>query len=201
MNSMRTGCRHRVAAVLGAVCLLAPVPVAYADADLASRTALSRAAIQSLAGALREQLSAAFAESGAAAAIQVCNLTAPALTEAVSSDHGWKIGRTSLKVRNPDNSPDAWERSVLRMFEARKGQGADPAMLDHAEVVVRDGRRSFRYMKAIVTGKPCIVCHGSDLAPDVRAQLDDLYPGDQARGYAPGDLRGGFTITQPLDEG
>ena len=188
-----------VAAGLGIACLSVPTPAMTAEDDMGSRIASSRAAIESLAGALAEQLSAAVAEGGPAAAVQVCSLAAPALADSVSSDRGWRIGRTSLRVRNPANAPDAWERAVLHDFEARKAEGADPTLLDYAEIVTADDRRSFRYMKAIVTGMTCIACHGSDLAPDIRARLDTLYPEDQARGFAPGDLRGAFTITQPVE--
>jgi hypothetical protein len=46
-----------------------------------------------------------------------------------------------------------------------------------------------------------VVCHGSDIDPYVDARIRELYPDDQARGFKPGDIRGAFTITQPLDGG
>ena len=45
----------------------------------------------------------------------------------------------------------------------------------------------------------CTTCHGASVAPDIAAQLDALYPEDRARGYAVGDIRGAFTVVQPLD--
>ncbi|MBL6933600.1 MAG: DUF3365 domain-containing protein, partial [Rhodospirillales bacterium] len=54
-------------------------------------------------------------------------------------------------------------------------------------------------MKAIPTDeKPCLACHGGNISEEVAAKLDDLYPQDKARGYNAGDIRGAFTIRQPM---
>jgi hypothetical protein len=53
-------------------------------------------------------------------------------------------------------------------------------------------------MKAIPTAELCVACHGSDLAPEREAQLDRLYPNDQARGFGADDIRGAFTLSKPL---
>ena len=170
---------------------------ALADEDLAALIDTSREAVKSFAGALREQLMSAMADGGPAAAIQVCNVAAPGIAATVSDARGWRIGRTSLKLRNPDNAPDAWELSVLSDFEARKAAGEDPGTLDHAAFVVGEGKRTFRYMKAIGTQPVCTLCHGTGIAPEVADRLDALYPDDQARGFEAGDIRGAFSIVQP----
>ena len=177
---------------------LCSATTAFADEDLAARVDASREAIKSFAGALQEQLMRAMADGGPTTAIEVCNVAAPeiALTASVARD--WSVGRTSLKLRNPDNAPDAWEVAVLHDFEARNAAGEDPATLDHAEIVVSDDQRTFRYMKAIGTQPLCTLCHGTNIAPEVIARLDALYPDDQARGFAVGDIRGAFSIIQPV---
>jgi hypothetical protein len=72
--------------------------------------------------------------------------------------------------------------------------------LEHHEVVEQDGKKVFRWMKAIPTAKVCLNCHGGDtVAAPVEAKLKELYPTDQARGYSVGDIRGAFTITQPMN--
>ncbi|MDE0059891.1 MAG: DUF3365 domain-containing protein [Defluviicoccus sp.] len=43
----------------------------------------------------------------------------------------------------------------------------------------------------------CTVCHGTNIAPEVAAALDALYPDDLARGFEVGDIRGAFSIVQP----
>jgi len=135
-------------------------------------------------------------EGGPPNAIQVCNTKAPGIAREISAAGNLKIGRTSLKVRNPGNAPDTWEKKTLEGLEARKAKGEDPAKLEHHEVVGKE----FRYMKAIVipADMPCLKCHGEQLDPAVQAKLKELYPNDKATGYKTGDVRGAITIRQPL---
>lgn len=133
------------------------------------------------------------------AAIGNCNVQAPDIAEQVSRLNGWQVGRTSLKLRNSDNAPDAWESSTLKTFEQLKVKGANPKTLEAHGVTQGPEGRQFRYMKAIPTGGLCLQCHGSELAPDVASKLDQLYPNDKARNYQRGDIRGAFTLTRDLD--
>lgn len=145
---------------------------------------------------LRTALQAAMNEGGPLAAIRVCNEAAPAIAQASAAHSGAAVGRTSLKLRNPANAPDAHEHAVLDAFaEAMKpgGQDAPPERID----VLADGR--VRYMSAIVMQPPCLACHGESIAPQVAEAIDALYPDDEAYGYRVGDLRGAFTITWPAD--
>jgi len=113
------------------------------------------------------------------------------------------VARTSLKTRNSANAPDAWEKKVLQQFEERRAAGENPAQMAHYEIVEENGQRNFRFMKAIgmppLDKMPCLKCHGENIDPKITAKLDELYPDDQARGYKPGQIRGAFTITKPLD--
>ena len=170
----------------------------YAD-EMTQRAAQSRAVVKEFATELKKQLGKALKEGGPVKAITVCNAVAPAIAKQQSMKHGWQIGRTSLKLRNPANAPDTWERKVLEKFEARKRAGEDPATMEYFEVVEQGGKRLFRYMKAIPTAeKPCLICHGTRIEPEVARILDELYPNDRARGFKAGDIRGAFTITQPM---
>jgi hypothetical protein len=72
--------------------------------------------------------------------------------------------------------------------------------MDYSEFVELDGKNVFRYMKAIPTGEICLNCHGGDnVKPEVEAKLTEFYPDDKARGYSIGDIRGAFSIVQPID--
>jgi hypothetical protein len=189
----------RAAAILTALALTSG-PTLADSVDVEQRAQASREAVQAFFGDLKGRLKAALGEGGPVHAIDVCSVQAPQIAARVSEEAGWEVGRTSLKTRNPANRPDDWERSVLERFEARKAAGEDPAQMEHYEMVATDGGKSFRYMKAIPAAeKPCLACHGSDIAPAVAAKLDALYPTDQARGYQAGDIRGAFTIIQPLN--
>lgn len=150
-----------------------------------------------LGSQLISALNEALAERGPAGGVQVCNVEAPEIAERVSGS-GFKVGRTALRVRNPANAPDAWEESVLQRFEASMKKGADPAGLETWQIDSIDGKRVGRYMKAIPTGPQCVICHGESIAPELAETIDRLYPEDRATGFAPGDLRGAFTVTVDL---
>jgi hypothetical protein len=170
--------------------------------EISSLDGEARAIVKSFFGSLKGELVAAMESGGPVAAIGVCNERAPQLADAaaVAAGGGWQVGRTSLKLRNPDNTPDAWETAVLRNFAARAAAGEDLQQVEFSAVVDQQGRRTFRYMKAIPTAeKPCLACHGKALAPQVQERLAELYPADQATGYSAGELRGAFTLAKPLD--
>jgi cytochrome c553 len=149
-------------------------------------------------GDLKGELVKGMKEKGPVSTISTCHTVAPSLAETHSQMSGWSVGRTSLKVRNPDNRADAWEAAVLKEFESRKEAGEDPKKLLKAEIVEEEGRKVFRMMKAIPTAEVCTKCHGAEIAEPVSAKLSELYPKDEARGYKPGDLRGAFTLKKPL---
>jgi len=167
--------------------------------ELTRLSAEARNVIKPFAGGLLAELKGAIDAGGPVAAIEACNLRAPALAAEAARASGWQVGRTAQKVRNPANAPDAWEARVLQDFVARAQAGADPATLERAEIVSEGGRQRFRFMKAITTADMCTTCHGASLKPEVAARVHELYPADQATGFAVGDLRGAFTLSRPLD--
>ena len=171
--------------------------IAMAD-EIEARSKESRIVVGDFMLLLKTELKAAMKEGGPTNAIQVCKNKAPAIAAEMSEKHGWRVARTSLKLRNPHNAPDAWENNVLQEFEKRKTAGEEVKTLEYAEIVKIDGKKQFRYMKAIPTGEVCLQCHGSDIKPDVAATLNNFYPKDQATGFKQGDIRGAFTVTQPM---
>ncbi len=182
----------------GVVALLLPTAALAADTDALKAQAVAK--IKTFATTLVGELKGAIKAGGPVNAIGVCNKKAPAIAANLSGDDGWQVARTSLKVRNPGNAPDPWETAVLKRFEARKAAGEDPRRLAYAEIVEEGGEKVFRFMKAIPTKKICLDCHGSNLAPEVAARLDALYPEDRARGFKVGDIRGAFTLSKTLGE-
>ena len=154
--------------------------------------------IQAFMGNLQGVLQSRMKSGGPVSAIDACNTIAPQLSGAYSETSAWQVGRTSLKVRNSENVPDAWEKVALEEFDARKVMGEDPMQIVKTEVLEENGQQVFRMMKAIPTGEVCTVCHGSNIAEPVAAKLDELYPNDQARGFEVGDLRGAFSLKRVL---
>ena len=177
---------------------MAVISTVHAD-DYTAEIDASRATTKEFMQTLKQELQSGMQEGGPINAISVCNLSAPAIANTYSVSRGWDVGRTSLKVRNPANAPDAWERSVLESFEERKAAGEDPAKMEYHEVVRQDGVKQLRYMKAIPTAQLCLACHGESVDSITRTRLEKLYPDDQALGYKAGDIRGAFSISQPLD--
>ncbi len=159
----------------------------------------SRKTVKQFAGKLKGELLSALEGGGPIKAVTVCSEKAPKIADRISGETGWEVGRTSLRVRNPGNAPDGRERQTLEDFEERRKKGGDLAKMEHSEVVTEDGKSSFRYMKVIPVGEPCLTCHGKDIAPDLASKLRELYPEDRATGFSLGEIRGAFTITGPME--
>ena len=160
----------------------------------------SRSLVQEFSQSLKRELQRGMKAGGPAYAIGVCNVNAPMISAELGEKNDWEVGRTSLRIRNPGNSPDAWERHTLETFEERLLSGEKPADIEYFEVVQQNGDKVFRYMKAIPTAEMCESCHGSALDQAVKERLRELYPMDRARGYRAGDIRGAFTFAKSLPD-
>ena len=171
---------------------------ANAGNDLKPYAKKSKAVVKEFMTQLKGELKGAMKAGGPVNAINVCNEKAPAIAAALSKKYGWNIARTSLKTRNSSNAPDTWETKVLNKFEDRKAGGEDVKPMAYFEAVESNGKKSFRFMKAIPTGEVCLKCHGENIASPIKAKLKELYPNDKATGYKLGDVRGAFTLTQPM---
>jgi hypothetical protein len=167
-----------------------PSLAAQADPRIAASADFAR----SLQEQLGARLKAAINEGGAVNAIEVCQVEAPRIAaEFSASGTPSRVGRTALKVRNPDNAPDARALAVLQKFSQALADG-EPAPLSNFETYP-DG--SARYMQSIVTQAVCLVCHGTSLSQEVQAALAERYPNDQATGFSEGALRGAFVVDWP----
>ncbi|MEJ2541812.1 MAG: DUF3365 domain-containing protein, partial [Gemmatimonadota bacterium] len=130
-----------------------------------------------------------------AGALEFCNVEALPLTDRVAREQGMEVTRTSLRLRNPANAPDAADEEALQWFQAQLDSDAGvPEM--HVRRM-EDG--SYRYYQPLMTAGLCVQCHGArdELAPDVLEALDEHYPEDRATGYAEGDWRGLLRVSVP----
>lgn len=159
----------------------------------------ARSMVKSMASSLKSVLKPALTSGGPVTAIEICKINAPDISAKLSTGSPWNIRRTSLKLRNPNNAPDAWEARVLAKFEQQKQQGAAVKKLEFSQVVTTNGEQYLRYMKAIPTAKkPCLACHGQSISKKVSQKLAQSYPNDKAVGYQVGDIRGAFTLIKKL---
>lgn len=131
-------------------------------------------------------------EGGAANAIDVCRVMAPEIAERNSVD-GITMGRTSHRLRNPGNAPEAWMTPLLEHYIEHPG---DP----EPRTVRLDGS-TVGYVEPIYVKSVCLGCHGEDIDPGIRSVLAESYPQDQATGFAADEFRGLFWVKLPAGPG
>ena len=162
--------------------------VTESELDPLQRDQLQRAvaAQQEMAHTMMAELTSELESGGPAGAIVVCRDMAPMIAEAVSTEHGLAIGRTSARLRNPSNTGPEWVSMVV-----------DEGFDEQATFAGPDGELGVTL--PIRTSAPCLACHGpSDgLDSDVQAALSENYRDDRAVDFAEGDLRGWFWIEVP----
>ena len=164
--------------------------------EIAHRTDASKDVVKEFGMKLKGHLQKAMKSGGPMAAIDVCHTQAPKIAKELSDKTGWDIHRTSLKPRA--TKPDAWETTIMQSFEQRHKDGDKFKSLFNQDIVEVNGKPAFRYMQAIETKKVCLVCHGENIAPAIVNKIKQSYPQDTATGFKLGDIRGAFSIIQPL---
>jgi len=200
---------RRCRVLLITLCLCPPMLPAAEPADWPEWVGKSRALTMQLGAELKGELTRAIEQGGPVAAIPVCRERAPAIAARLSQDSGAKVSRTALRVRNPANAPDDLQRAVLEQFAGELvaagtagGAGAPVAAsaagpLEAVFEIKRATGIERRYMRAIPTDPLCLTCHGSNLSPELAAAIARDYPADAATGFAPGELRGAFSVIWP----
>ncbi len=188
---------HMILAGLGA--MLATGAAQAAEPDMKALAAEGKSVMMQFGKALKSELVAAMKEGGPQKAIPVCHLKAPKIAEIVSRNSGWKVARSSHKLRHRSNTPDGFTRAALNEFLARQARGEDPRGMVKTAIVEEGGHKVFRMVKAIPTAKVCLNCHGGDeVKPETEKLLKKLYPEDEARGFRVGEMRGVFTLSKVL---
>lgn len=165
-----------------------------AEAEVLAR---AQAAAKQLGQTLKTRLVGAMTEGGPEAAIELCSAEAQSITSAASAESGVRLGRASLRTRNPSNVPPAWVRAWLEEQGERPVEGVE----GFARVSGGPEGRRAEFLMPIGVEGPCLVCHGDPGAmPDgVRSLLEERYPEDRATGYALGDLRGALWAEALID--
>jgi len=125
---------------------------------------------------------------GPVEAVSACQVHAPKIAEGVSQD-GIRVGRTSDRLRNPENRSPEWVRPILEDYLAK------PSERTPRSVPLTEGRTG--YVEPIVMQSLCLTCHGDSLAEDVSTEIKRLYPEDEAVGFEMGELRGVFWLELP----
>lgn len=143
---------------------------------------------QQLMGALMSGLA-----RGPVEAVDTCHVQAPRIAADLGTED-LRVGRTSHRLRNPDNAGPAWATEVLQTYLDQPGDRTPRT------VALADGRKG--YVEPIVTQPMCLICHGSSVSPPVAEAIQARYPEDRATGFETGDLRGVFWLSwTPEDAG
>jgi hypothetical protein len=130
-------------------------------------------------------------QDGPAAAIEICSDRAPEIAASLSVD-GLVMGRGSHKLRNPENASPAWLAPHVDKWAANGLRADDVGRQTGVAVRLDDGR--YGYAEPIFIQPLCLTCHGKELAPDIAARIEALYPDDNATGFDVGDFRGAFWV-------
>lgn len=141
------------------------------------------AAKEALFTQLSQRLMAAMMEGGPVKAIEVCQREAPQIAATVGASQGVAIGRVGVRLRNPKNTAPAWAADWI------EGRAVEPRF------AVLSNQRAAALLP-IKLQSQCLVCHGpaDQLMPEIKKQLVDRYPQDQATGFQEGELRGWFWV-------
>jgi hypothetical protein len=139
-----------------------------------------------LAASLMSRLVEAMVEAGPAGAIEVCSQEAPSIAERVGKENGVRIGRTSFRIRNPENTPPAW---ALPWVEQRV-ESPQFQILDSGATAA---------LFPIRIQPTCLACHGNEIQAEIGDKLTQLYPNDRATGFALDELRGWVWVEVPRD--
>ncbi|MCJ8316317.1 DUF3365 domain-containing protein [Idiomarina sp.] len=129
-------------------------------------------------------------KDGHVAAISVCNEQAPQIASAVSDELNLSVGRTSLKLRNPQNEPTKKQEQVLKEFERLWEKSKENVPTQH----YTNESGETVWMKAIVMQPQCAACHGSNIDPELEQAITEKYPNDKATGFDVGNIRGAFVV-------
>ena len=156
--------------------------------------------IKTLATNLKTELSTSMQTGGPVSAIDTCRIKAPEISNRLNSADDIKIKRTSLRLRNPNNIADNWERETLMSFEQALSSGKAIKEMTHSEKITDGSQTTLRFMRAIPIQPVCLSCHGDKqvMSKELINALQQHYPNDAATGFNAGEIRGAFSVTQTI---
>lgn len=120
----------------------------------------------------------------------VPQVVATNVAKRLTKGSNYYVRQVSLRYRNPENRPDAFEAEMLGSFASKKS--------GETYRIVRTGKeRSFRYMLPMVAEKSCLECHGpyEEAPPFVQARFPK---GHYSYDYKVGEVIGAVSVSIPL---
>jgi hypothetical protein len=168
------------------------VPQASPERVVAEATALAKAtdAVGDVKTTFGTRLHEAIGTEGLEGAARVCSEEAQGMTALLSAESGAKVGRSSTKLRNPQNAGPDWVQEYLAEQDGKLA--VDVPGLSEIE------GDTARVAKPIGIQSTCLSCHGTEVDPSVKSMLEERYPEDKAVGYREGELRGVIWAEVPV---
>lgn len=109
--------------------------------------------------------------------------------------------RTSLRIRNPDNAPDAADLAALERIVETLNSDEPPPKVLLQKVEAPGAPVEWRVYRPIAVTEHCLLCHGKGeaLQPSVQSAVARKFPEDKAVNYSAYDWRGVIrvSITEP----
>jgi len=118
-------------------------------------------------------------------------VAATKVAQRITSGSHYYVRQISLRYRNPNNRPDAFETEQLARFRDHKA-------VETWQVAKDRGTTSLRYLLPMIAEKSCLTCHGSyDAAPRfVQARFPR---GHFSYGYTVGEVIGAVSVAVPME--
>jgi hypothetical protein len=142
--------------------------------------------------AFSAELKSALVEGGVINAVGYCHLKASPILDSISKAFNARISRISIKYRNPANSPDTLDITIINAYASQLAEGQ--ALQPHLEY---SGNNIIFYSPIVIQNPMCLLCHGEPGITIDQANYDFVrlnYPNDLATGYQLGDLRGVWKV-------
>jgi hypothetical protein len=153
----------------------------------------ARLLVLDLKTSLVKNLSDKISQEGPLKAVPFCHANVKSLAKGAAGKRGEKymFGRTSHKVRNPENAPKEWAEDYLREFQGKfKGE----VKKDFIIHTLKNGKRI--YMEPLFAEGKCLICHGESVAENLKKEILKLYPEDRAQGFKLGEFRGFIWVSE-----
>lgn len=142
-----------------------------------------------LKSSLLTNLSQEIQKNGVESAIPFCHTNVKSIAKDAAKERIQKydFGRTSHKIRNEKNTPDAWIQPYIEKF---KGTSFNKEKTQEYKIhgKLNDGKKF--YIEPLFVGAQCLSCHGENLSKNVKDKIQVFYPNDKATGFKAGEFRG-----------
>ena len=143
--------------------------------------------------ALSGNLKKAMSEGGVTNAVKFCNVQESVIVDSLSKYYDVSIKRTSHKLRNEKNKPNASEQEMIDYY-----LNASKSTEDLFPEVKRNTDNTVSFYAPIHLQPLCVTCHGTvgkQVAEADYKSILALYPNDKAVDFEVDEFRGIWSIT------